>query len=269
MTFWELSIFLQIYIAFFSFLFGTVFASGLMCLSWRITHQEKWTSGRSHCDSCGHVLGFKDLIPIVSFLSTKGRCRYCGTSIGKGTLFGELFLGLVTMLLPMRFGVSLDTLKYLIFIYVLFCIALCDLYSFEIPNRFILIGCISFVVFLFGDMNWKHTGIQGLLGGTVIATAVFLISLIMGKLLQKDALGFGDIKLMFMTGLYFGLLGNLLMLILSCFLGLGLHYFLAKHAPEDEEVPEGSFPFGPAIALAAMICVFVGEPLVQLYLRLL
>ena len=110
--------------------------------------------------------------------------------------------------------------------------------------------------------------LQGLLGGLVIATGVFIISLVMSKVLGKEAMGFGDIKLMFFTGLYLGLLGNLLMLLISCFLGLGLSKVLQSHAVEDDEVPEGAFPFGPAIALSAIICVFIGEPLINLYLSL-
>ena len=258
----------KIYVLFASFIVGALFASGLMCLSWRMTHHQKWSSGRSHCDTCGHTLSAKDLIPIFSWLSTKGKCRYCGHKIGVSTLLGELFLAIVTMLLPVRFGLTVETLKHLIFIYLLFCIALCDLYSFEIPDRFWIIGSILFVVFLIWDNNRMQSLLQGLLGGLVIAAGVFVISLVMSKVLGKEAMGFGDIKLMFFTGLYLGLLGNLLMLLISCFLGLGLSKVLQSHAVEDDEVPEGAFPFGPAIALSAIICVFIGEPLINLYLSL-
>jgi len=268
MTLFSLPIILVVYVLIISFVIGAVFASALMCLAWRMTHGQKWTSGRSHCDSCGHELGLKDLIPIFSWLSTKGKCRYCGQPIDKSVLGAETFLAIATVLLPIRFGITIDSLKFLIFIYLLFTIALCDIYSFEIPDRFWIIGSICFMVFLIFEADWKNNLIQGLLGGFVIAFSVFIISLIMGKVLGKEAMGFGDIKLMFMTGLYLGLLGNLLMLIISCILGLLLSKVLGDNAAEDDEVPEGAFPFGPAISLAAIICVFVGEPLINLYLGL-
>ena len=48
---------------------------------WRIAHGEKWTSGRSHCPSCGHELGVRDLFPILSWVLLKGKCRYCGAKV--------------------------------------------------------------------------------------------------------------------------------------------------------------------------------------------
>ena len=58
-------------------LFGLVMGSFLNCLAWRLTHGESVLRGRSHCISCGHVLAARDLVPVLSWLFTRGRCRYC------------------------------------------------------------------------------------------------------------------------------------------------------------------------------------------------
>lgn len=81
---------LRIYVLFFSFLIGAVLGSGVHCMFARKAAGESWLKGRSHCDSCGHVLGALDLIPIVSYLISRGRCRYCGAKIPINCLIAEV-----------------------------------------------------------------------------------------------------------------------------------------------------------------------------------
>ena len=64
-----------VYFCALAFLLGACMGSFLNCMAWRIVHGESVLRGRSHCDVCGHVLTARDLVPIVSFLAHRGRCR--------------------------------------------------------------------------------------------------------------------------------------------------------------------------------------------------
>ena len=66
---------------FFGFLFGSCIGSGYLCYIMRRKTGESWMRGRSHCDSCGHTLHLLDLIPVISYLASGGRCRYCRAKI--------------------------------------------------------------------------------------------------------------------------------------------------------------------------------------------
>ena len=72
---------LLIYCCVVSALLGAVFGSFLNCAAWRLGHGESVLRGRSHCTACGHVLGAADLVPILSWLFLRGKCRYCGSRI--------------------------------------------------------------------------------------------------------------------------------------------------------------------------------------------
>jgi prepilin signal peptidase PulO-like enzyme (type II secretory pathway) len=91
---------------------------------------------------------------------------------------------------------------------------------------------------------------------------VLLLSLIMDKVLKKDTMGGGDIKLLFVIGLYLTLPECLLMVMLSCVIGIVMAAILMR---VDSET---AFPFGPALSIAAVLTMLVGSPIVNWYLSL-
>ena len=91
---------------------------------------------------------------------------------------------------------------------------------------------------------------------------MLILSLIMDKILQKDTMGGGDIKLLAVLGLYFSFAECLLLLILACVIGIVIASVLMKVESD------AAFPFGPALSLAAWITMLIGQPLVSWYLGL-
>lgn len=81
-------------VAIVGFLFGAALGSAWLCLLSRLETNEPWVTGRSHCDSCNHVLEAIDLIPVVSYLACKGKCRYCGADIPRIALYAEIVFGI-------------------------------------------------------------------------------------------------------------------------------------------------------------------------------
>ena len=243
--------FLLIYCLILAFILGSVFGSFLNCVTDRIINHEKWWTGRSKCDSCGHVLGILDLFPVFSYLFLKGKCRYCGAKLSinyvlSETVLGVLFLGYIII----HGTIDLVLFRDLGLIACLYGLSLSDLKSYEIPNGFIIFGIIWWLIFSFS--------LDGLVSGVVISGSILIITLIMEKILKKEAMGGGDIKLFFMVSLYLGLSVSLFNIILACVIGL-LFVLIGK---------KNMIPFGPSISIATYVSMLVGSQVVNMYISL-
>ena len=111
---------ITIYILSMAFIIGAVFASFLGCMGWRISKGESVLKGRSHCDSCGHILRGRDLIPIISYVARKGRCAYCKSPISKSCLWGEVLLAVLFVLTTVRYDVTPKLVLALVFVCLLY-----------------------------------------------------------------------------------------------------------------------------------------------------
>lgn len=249
---------MTVYFAVVSFILGSVFGSFINCFAWRITHHESILKGRSHCAVCGHTLGALDLVPIFSWLLLKGKCRYCGEKISPRYMLTELFLGTAFLLCFLVVGFSWETLRLMALSVALLGLSLVDLEIQEIPNGFIIYGIALWAVTLPLLPEPIKALWQGLLSGFLIGGGILLISLIMDKVLKKESLGGGDVKLLFMVSLYMSPLAALFNMVLACVLGL---LFVA--ALKREKIP-----FGPSISLASFVTILVGEKFAAWYLGL-
>lgn len=252
------------YFTFLAFLTGAAGGSFINCLSWRIVHGERVTEGRSHCTFCGHVLGVLDLFPVLSWVFLKGKCRYCNAHISSRYLLTELLMGTVAVTLLFRYGLSLTTLFYLILAFILLGESLTDLEIYEIPDGFHLAAIVWWCLYLpFCGEPVLSRLVGGLLGGGVIAGGMLLLTMVFDRIMGKETMGGADIKLFFVTGLYLGLLGNLLNLIASCIMGLVFAAFSARSRRENED--PSLIPFGPAIAAGTWFCLIFGERIITWY----
>ena len=86
----RLSLPITVYCCAMAVLLGACMGSFLNCLTWRMLHGESVLHGRSHCDVCGHVLGVRDLVPVLSYVCSGGKCRYCGAKLSARHVWGEL-----------------------------------------------------------------------------------------------------------------------------------------------------------------------------------
>lgn len=102
---------ITVYSCFIAALLGACMGSFLNCAAWRIVHGESVLRGRSHCDVCGHVLAPRDLVPVFSYVFSRGRCRYCGAKLSPRHAVGEAVAALVFVSLLLRYDISLRTLE--------------------------------------------------------------------------------------------------------------------------------------------------------------
>lgn len=261
-----------------AFILGAVFASFLGCMGWRMSNGESVLHGRSHCDSCGHILNGRDLIPIFSYLARGGKCAYCKAPIPKSSLIGEILLATLFVLATLRWDITPKLVLMLSFICILYLLSLVDIYIQEIPDSCHLIAIgLRFVYYFVFEGFQMDTFLYLVASGFSVALPLLLLTLIMEKIMQREAMGGGDIKLIFVTGLYLGWEVNLLMMLVACIVGIvvGLAQGQGRQteetsedAEEAEETEGNYFPFGPAIAIATVICLFVGNDIVSWYLSL-
>ena len=245
---------MTVYCACLAFLLGLVFGSFGNAWAWRIVHHESIAKGRSHCAVCGHTLGVTDLIPLVSWLALKGKCRYCGAKISRRYPLMELLLGLCFLSVFLRWRFSLDTVRYLILFFLLMVASLVDYDTMELPNGLLI---AAYVAALMRLPDWK-----GILIGTfAVSVPVILIVLVMDRILKKDSFGGGDIKLLAVLGAHFGAAQCVLLLLFSCIAGL----VFAAVAKKGKGNP---FPFGPVLAVGAWFTCLFGTQIINWYTSL-
>lgn len=251
--------------------------------------------GRSRCPECDHTLGFLDLIPIVSWTMLRGRCRYCKTKVAARYVLVEVCMALLFAALVWQFAIGIQTLTYMLLLCVLLGLSLVDLETLTIPNGFIIAGLTLWAVsvwfmqvplwgFTVGSMLTLYFGfgflpvfIDGLIGAVVIGGGILLLSLVFDKVTGRRSLGGGDIKLLFMVGLFLGLFSGLFNLLLSCIVGLlfsvlwrmsGGAETAGSSQKNDTRKDPKPFPFGPSIAAATVLTLFIGSPCLSWYIGL-
>ena len=259
----QLSAGLKAYFIFLTALLGTAMGSFLNCLGWRIVHGEKM-NGRSHCDVCGHVLSVRDLVPVFSYVFAKGRCRYCGAKLSPRHVWGELISALTFVSVLLKFDVSFQALEGLLWACLLLACAFTDLEGYIIPDGFILAMIALRLLFIALGEDFLPELWTALLGGLSVSGALLLLVNMYERISGKEAMGGGDIKLLFATGLFLGWQRNFLCLILSCFVGIVFALFAQRRNGGEDK----AFPFGPSIALAAWLCYLWGEGWIAAYMGL-
>lgn len=224
------------------FFVGTCTSSFIYCQVYRNTHNTKNTLF-SKCDHCNHQLFFTDLVPIFSYLFLKGKCRYCNEKINNKNLIYELIGGVLFLTITIKCGISISAIKYLILVIILLFISFYDIEIMEIPNELIVIGLINNCVF---SLSF-YTFVYNMLNSFCISVIVFIISLIMKKEKNKDVIGGGDIKLIFMLSSYLVFKKCLISIITACLMGI---IYIIKNKMENIYIA-----FGPFLSLGYILII--------------
>ena len=253
---------------------GAVAGSFLNCAAFRIVRHESFLKGRSRCPSCGHALGAAELIPVLSYLIQRGKCKWCGKKISVRYPLTEAAFSAITVLCLLKFDLTVLCLRNFLFLCCLFLLSLTDLQAMIIPD-----GChITAVLFWAASapfvMEGRYDVLLHVLAGFIFGGALLILSLLMDRIMGRDTLGGGDIKLFAVTGLYLGFIGTLFTLMLSCVTGLIMKVIKRPAVSlSDTEMTDaessGAFPFGPSIAFAAAVILLYGDPLIRWYKGLL
>lgn len=251
-----------IYIIF--FLLGSIIGSFLNVCIWRLPRGESIVYPGSHCPVCGAPIKWFDNIPILSFLLLRGKCRSCGERISLRYPLVELLTGCLFIAIYGFFGLSFQTLIYILLTSSLITIGFIDLDKKIIPNLITLPGIALGLIF---SLFLHHLSLKDSLLGAILGGGILLLVGIFGKaLFKKPAMGGGDVKLAAMIGAFLGWQQILLVLFLSFLIGavIGTAVELMKGTLSKRR----QIPFGPYIALSGILAIFFGQDLINFYLGL-
>lgn len=238
-----------------AFLFGVVIGSFLNVCICRIPQGEEIVRTPSHCPKCGAALKWYELIPIMSFLFQKGRCRRCKERISLQYPVVELANGLFYLWILYRNGYGLPGILYCLCVSALIVLAVIDFRTFEIPlgcNLFI--GGLGAVKLLFDIAGWREQVI-GLFAVSGIFLFVYLIT-------GGKGIGGGDIKLMAAAGFLIGWQKILLALAVGSIAGSVIHIALMKFKNKNRVLA-----FGPYLAFGIFCAMLYGEEMIRWYLK--
>ncbi|QBK25741.1 prepilin peptidase [Ureibacillus thermophilus] len=242
----------------FFFLFGIALGSFYNVVGLRIPNHASIIAPPSHCPHCQRKLSAIDLIPVLSYILLRGKCRTCGAKISPIYIITELIAGLLFVWSYHQLGFSIELFVALFFFSLLLIIVVSDLQYMLIPDKvllfflpFLLIGRIASPL----EPWW-----DALLGGVVGFAILFVIAVI-----SKGGMGGGDIKLFFLIGLVLGTVKTLLTLFVASVIGMIIGIIVLKVRKQGRKTP---VPFGPSIAIASCIVYFYGDSIIDWYWNL-
>lgn len=244
-----------------SIILGAMVGSFLNVCIHRLPKEESIVRPGSHCPKCKTPIQYYDNIPLLSYLLLRGKCRYCQTSISIQYPIVEAITALSSFFLFIIFGVSLSFIYYFSFVAALIAITVIDLYHQIIPD---VISLPGIVIGLLGSLIIPQiTFWSSLIGVLSGGGSLFLVATVYQWLFKREGMGGGDVKLLAMIGAFLGWKAVILTILLSSFIGsiIGITVMFIKGKDFKYAIP-----FGPFLALGAVISLFYGENLISWYL---
>lgn len=232
------------------FVIGTIFGSFYNVVIYRVPADESFISGSSHCMTCGHPLAWKDMIPILSYVSLGGKCRYCKTPYSPRYSVVEAIGGLIAACAFLSSGYSLQSLILFCFWSMLLVVAVIDMDQYIIIDEvWLTFTVISYALIVIEDYRTWYWPLLGAVTGFAFYGLIYLLSKFYYK---EEAFGSGDVLLMAACGV-------VLLPTWTVLAGFGAFFvagaFLLVLKLLKKEVRAATkIPFGPFIAISSFLC---------------
>jgi prepilin signal peptidase PulO-like enzyme (type II secretory pathway) len=262
-------------VAIYLFILGLCLGSFINALTWRLHEKKDWVKAHSQCPRCGHSLAAIDLIPVISWLTLRGRCRYCGQPISKQYPLVEFLAGLVFTGSYWFWPDSLayNSQKILLITWLASSVGLIALLVYDLrwmllPNKLIYptlaIAAAGQFLYLIVYASDKPIFLLNWFFSVVIAAGLFFVLFLIS---EGRWIGFGDVRLGLITGtmLHFPS-RSLLMIFLASILGL---FFTLPSLVSGRRQLNARLPFGPFLIIATVICLLFGTSFINWYTSLL
>lgn len=254
------------FIGFMVFVLGATIGSFLNVCIYRIPNKESIVKPRSKCGSCGRTLSGKDLVPLLSWLFLRGKCRTCGAKISVRYPLVETLEGVLFLWVYLTYGFTVVTPVLWVFFALMTVVFFIDLDHMIIPNKVVLTGILLglplvFVHYYVGYPLYLNASIWAFVLGPVIPLATMILLAFASQVFfRAGSLGMGDVKVYVPIGIFLGWRLSLLSLWMAFFLG-GLFgvvwiFFLKKDR-------KANVPFAPFITLGAVISAIYGMEILE------
>lgn len=250
--------------------FGLVVGSFMNNYVWRVFTEESIIAGRSRCPKCKHELSWRDLVPVMSWLFLRGRCRYCDVAISRQYPAFEVVVAVMVAIsaLVWQFDGALSIAQFGVWIFItgLFvALAVYDIRWMLLPNR--MLKALFALIVVYQLLNFAGGAelsvwlISPLLAGAA-AFGFFYMLFILGK---GNWMGGGDVKLVFLLGLLLGGAKTAVAMFLAFNVAaiISVAMLAAKVFSRKDLIP-----FGPYLLMAAWVALLFGNHLIEWYLTL-
>lgn len=265
---------------------GAIIGSFLNVVIHRLPHEESIVFPNSRCPSCGAVIAFYDNVPVLSYLLLRGRCRSCESSISIRYPAVELLTALLFVAVTWRDGFTIVLPFDLIFVSALVALIFIDAEHMILPNAitypgivFALVARLAIPLLLgtphFDDLPglmdgmlsdmpiWAASLIGALIGALIGGGSLWLMGWTWERLRGVEAMGLGDVKMMFMVGAYLGWR----LTILTIFFGVlsGSIIGMALMARQGKKDMQMLLPFGVFLGIGSIMALLIGHNIVEWY----
>ena len=232
------------------FIVGLFMGSFYTVVGSRLPKREDFVKKRSHCDNCGHNLSFLDMIPIISYIFLRGKCRYCHEKISPLSTYMELFSGILYALSFFVFGRSYELFIALGIVSLLIILSVSDISYYIIPDE-ILIFFTGYFLIVITIKSGVMSALYALLSGIVLFGFMYIIMLLGNFIFKKESLGGGDIKLMFVIGLVLNPFLGIVVIFLASFIALPISLIILWKKRQN------LIPFGPFLLIGFTLIYFM------------
>jgi leader peptidase (prepilin peptidase)/N-methyltransferase len=262
----------QIYLDFCVFVFGAIVGSFLNVCIHRMPREESIVNPPSHCPHCGARIQWRHNIPLITWLALRGKARCCGASITPRYFLVELITAALFLALWVKFGLAWVTPLYWLLVAGLIAATFIDFEHYIIPNE-ITVGGIVVGLFLSGLVPALQGAdsagaalLRSLAGMLTGGLALLAIAMAGERIFKKEAMGLGDVKFLAGIGAFLGWKAALFIIFSSSMIGgvVGVTLVVGSKKGWGSRLP-----YGPYIAVAAVLWLFVGHELVNWYFNFL
>lgn len=255
----------------FVFLLGACLGSfsNVVILRWP---KNESLMGRSHCGSCRQLIPWYHNIPMFSYFILKGRCSNCQSTFSICYPVIEFVMACLFLAVYLTYGVSWTTVEYFILVFGLVTASVIDYEHFLLPD---LITYSGIVIGLVGAaLNPERAFVESLIGFAFGGGILWLVAYVYFVFTGREGLGGGDIKLLAWLGSLLGWKSIPFIILVSSIVGslfgVGISLINKKtKSNNDNKLLQTMIPFGPFIALAALLYIFglksVGSWYIQLF----
>lgn len=262
----------QLFIKILIFIAGLCIGSFLNVCIYRIPLEKSIVLPPSGCPKCNKRLEAIDMIPVLSYIFLKGKCRNCKEPISIQYPIVELLTAVIWLVTYLRYGFTVETVGLIYLFTILIPIFFIDLKHMIIPNGLVLAGLIggaaafAYHVFVKPFAPYESSLWYTPLIGMVSASGILFIIAIIGLIIYRNdgAMGMGDVKLFLPIGLLLGWKLALLTLFLSIFLGGITSIILLMLKIKDRK---SAIPFGPFIISATFFAALYGNQFLRWYFK--
>lgn len=254
----------------FAFLFGLATGSFLNCLIYRLEIGEKPT-GNSFCPRCKNKLSAIDLIPILSYIFLKGKCRYCDEKISIQYPLVELLTGAIFLSTLFYVGLPATLFEVASLIFILICFSLLvvvfvyDLKHYIILNKIIYPAILAALGYIILEVLMSQNIII-LVNHLVTGILFFLFFFSIYLITSGEGIGFGDVRYSFFLGLFLGFPAGLIGLFFSFIIGAIIGILLIIFGDKGRK---DVIPFGPFLVAGTFVAFFFSELIIEIYFYIL